>query len=386
MSRKITDIYLRYLDGKATRSELDTLFHYFEEASQSDLEALIELGFNNQPQTVRDLEIDASLNKVHARLLTYQSVSKPKVIRWRTIAYSLAASILIIFGISHLLNKPELEDLKDVAPPSASLLIKDAEGTTYSVTDQQDSVWTSENIVYQLVDSQTIRLSLANDIVKPVEQTFYTERSDFKFVLEDGSIITLNAHSSLKLQIPFDNKERKVELLGEGYFDIAHEASRPFKVWASNNLIEVLGTQFNIRNYPEDQAVTTSLINGSIALSQQGRTERVILSPGQKAISDASGINVLGSGTKQATAWTNRYFAYEDGELSTILSDLGRWYNVDIDTQSTPKEKRIYMKINKDKKLSEVLKLLGATSNLNFTLVDGKIHTDTTGFENNEKQ
>ena len=110
MSRKITDIYLRYLDGKATRSELDTLFQYFEEASQSDLEALIELGFNNQPQTVRELEIDASLNKVHARLLAYHGSSKPKVIRWRTIAYSVAASVLIIFGISHLLNKPKPEE------------------------------------------------------------------------------------------------------------------------------------------------------------------------------------------------------------------------------------------------------------------------------------
>lgn len=381
MSSKITDIYLRYLDGKASRAELDTLFQYFEEASQEDLEALIELGFNNQPQTVRDLEIDASLNRVHTRLLAYQGSSKPRVMRWRTVGFSIAASILIIFGIFHFLTKPKLQDLKDVNPPTASLLIKDAKGTTYSVTDQKDSVWTTENIIYQLVDSQTLRLSLAKNSVKPVEQTFYTERSDFKFVLEDGSTITLNAHSSLKLPIPFDSKERKVELVGEGYFDIAHDASRPFKVWASNNLIEVLGTQFNIRNYPEDQAVTTSLIKGSIALSEHGGTERIILSPGQKAISDASGINVLGSGTKQATAWTTRYFAYEDGELSTILSDLGRWYNVDIDTQSTPAEKRIYMKINKDKKLSEVLKLLGATSNLSFTLVDGKIHTDTTGLE-----
>ncbi len=379
MSTKITDIYLRYLNGNISRVELDMLLLYFEQANQEELEALIEIGLKHpQEPVVEQKELEESLQKVYRNVIDYTKKDQRRTIRWRVIRYYAAASLLLVCGLCYFVMRQGNLPATDVAAPQASLLIKSQTGEEFNVSAGSDSMWTSDQVSYQLLDSQTLRISGLQKLSEPISQTLYAERSDFRVILEDGSSITLNAHSTLKLQVPFGPKERSVELSGEGFFDISHERGRPFKVLASDNLVEVLGTQFNVRNYPDDGQVTTSLLRGKIALSKQGSAQRVVLSPGDKAISGGTGIKVQHSGTRQAAAWKDRYFAYEDQPINTILMDLARWYNVKVDTQRVPPNRRIYMKIGKEQKLSEVLKLLGSTSGMSFSLQNGEIRADST--------
>ncbi|WP_437920526.1 FecR family protein [Sphingobacterium sp. LRF_L2] len=373
MSTKIVDIYIRYLQGNISRIELDILFQFFEQATAEELQELIHLGFDEEQMDYADTHLELSLQRVQGKLMDYTFQPPARIIHWKSICFSIAASLLVIFGFYFLFLSRSPKTAKDILAPSPSLFVRNAKGQQFTIDKQADSIWTSDQITYQLVDSQTLRLSAKEEALTPTEQTFYTDRSDFQLILDDGSAVTLNAHSTLTLKIPFEQNQRKVALLGEGFFDIAHDSNRPFRVQAGSSIVEVLGTQFNIRNYPEDKQVETSLIRGKIALSQEGRQERIILSPGEKALSDAKGITLVRSGTKQAVAWKDRYFAYEDQPISKILMDLARWYNIEVDTQDMPKNKTIYMKINKNLPLSEVLNLMGETSNLSYSFENGKI-------------
>lgn len=104
MSTKITDIYLRYLNGEANRIELDVLFLYFEKASKEELQALADLSFEQSIESTEELNIDEHLKTVHDRLIVYTS-RKHRFIRWKAIRYAAAASLLIISGLSYFLTK-----------------------------------------------------------------------------------------------------------------------------------------------------------------------------------------------------------------------------------------------------------------------------------------
>ncbi len=212
----------------------------------------------------------------------------------------------------------------------------------------------------------------------PSLQTIYTPNSDFRLVLEDGTKITMNAASTLRFQIPFDVARREVSLEGEGYFEVAHDARRPFTVTAGTTKVEVLGTVFNVRNYASDGLVTTSLLSGRIALSKSGTAERMILRPGETAVTDQKGIHIEHLTPKQAVAWTVGYFDYRDQSLRVILSDLSRWYGVDVDTIALPTDQSIYMKVRKNIPLQEMLHLLNEARGLDFQLNNKKIILKTT--------
>lgn len=373
MSQNITKIYRRYLAGTLTRVELDLLLSYFKQASEDDLKKLIDegLGYPSELPTVGD--IDERLQRVQSKLIDH-TFRRPVRSIWKQSWVAVAASVLLILGCYYFFSERSVDPAADILAPAPMLFVKNAMGEQLTVSDTQDSVWLGESTLLCRIDSQTFRVVPANGVAATAgRQTLYTERSDFKVILEDGSTVTLNAHSSLTLDIPFDERERRVTLMGEGFFDVVPDASRPFKVHARGTQIEVLGTQFNVRSFPEGEAVETVLIHGKVALTQEGRSERVLLAPGQKAISDGTGIHVEKSRTKQVIAWKDRYFMYEDESLANVLQDVAKWYGIGLDTVNMPLDSRIYMKINKNLPLSEVLQLLGETSNVEYTFEQGRI-------------
>lgn len=373
MSQNIAKIYRRYLEGTLTRVELDLLLRYFEQASEEDIKKLIDDGFDLSSDLPVGADIDERLQRVQHKLIDHTFRRPVRSMRKQTWA-AVAASVLVILGCYYFFAERSVDRAEDIFAPSPMLFVKNAKGEQVTINDKQDSVWLADNMLLSRVDSLTFRLlSRSGTAAASEQQTLYTEQSDFKVILEDGSIVTLNAHSSLTLGVPFDEGERRVTLVGEGFFDVVHDAKRPFKVHIGNTQIEVLGTQFNVRSFAEEMAVETVLVRGKVALSQKGRSERVMLVPGQKAISNADGIHLEKTRTQQATAWKDRYFLYEDESLATVLQDIAKWYGTGLDTLHMPQDNRIYMKINKNLPLSEVLRLLNETSGVAYTFEQGQI-------------
>ncbi|SHE74063.1 FecR family protein [Pedobacter caeni] len=205
----------------------------------------------------------------------------------------------------------------------------------------------------------------------------------YQINLPDGSKVWLNAASSLKFPTRFSEEERKVELKGEAYFEISKQHSRsgrqPFKVitLADNGRsqeVEVLGTHFNINAYGNENAMRTTLLEGSVRVTNLSSKASGLLTPGQQAILKNDRIKIATADLEEVMAWKKGNFLFNNLKLTDIMKQLERWYNVEVDYAHIP-DTRYHGFISKDVTLSQVLDMLELTGSLKFKIEpapDGK--------------
>ncbi|QNK61035.1 FecR domain-containing protein [Pedobacter sp. PAMC26386] len=192
---------------------------------------------------------------------------------------------------------------------------------------------------------------------------------NYQVILPDGSKIKLNAISSLKYPASFASQsERKVELSGEAYFEVAKDKQHPFKVKTSNQEVEVLGTHFNINSYTDNTATKTTLLEGSVKVSPLGyangkdRTAltsfAVLLKPGEQALQKANNITILPADTEQAVAWTEGFFYFQSTSLKDVLQEAAKWYDLEIVYNGPIPSDHFTGKIPKNASLGKFIKLL----------------------------
>ncbi|WP_233632783.1 FecR family protein [Parapedobacter sp. ISTM3] len=197
----------------------------------------------------------------------------------------------------------------------------------------------------------------------------------FKIVLPDGTGVWLNAASLLKYPNHFSGHERRVELQGEAYFEVASQYSAaservkmPFVVATATQEVEVLGTQFNLNAYPDEPDVKTTLLEGTVRVSdREGRLSKT-LRPGEQAVFAGGELLTHPVDAEAAVAWKNNLFLFYHADLATIIRQIERWYDVEFDYASLPKTGRLYGEISRDKKLSVVLAALSEYTGLHFDL------------------
>lgn len=202
-------------------------------------------------------------------------------------------------------------------------------------------------------------------------------KGQYKTVLPDGTVVWLNAESSLKYPTQFTAKERDVELHGEGYFEVAHNARKPFIVTSRGQRVKVLGTKFNINSYENETAISTTLITGSVQLTNSQNNTAILLKPGQqgKLPSQSSTFSVDNVDTDVFTAWTSNDFKFSGTPLKEVFKQLERWYDIDVDYKKVPNVK-VHGTISRAKKLSTVLYTLEQITDLQFKLTGRGIEVD----------
>lgn len=152
----------------------------------------------------------------------------------------------------------------------------------------------------------------------------------FAVTLRDGTKVWLNAASSLRYPTVFSRTERKVEVTGEAYFEVAKDKTRPFRVKINNTTeVEVLGTHFNINAYADEASINTTLLEGSVRVNSGGGSQ--LLRPGEQARVKGRSINLVkNADAQQAIAWKNGLFSFTDADLPTVMRQISRWYDVDV--------------------------------------------------------
>ena len=153
--------------------------------------------------------------------------------------------------------------------------------------------------------------------------------NQFDLVLADGTHVWLNADSRLRYPIAFTGEERRVYLEGEGYFDVTEDAAAPFIVEAAQQTLTVLGTEFNVCAYAEENITYTTLVAGSVVLKSKAGGSGAILEPGQQAslVSGADNYSVNRVETDEIMAWRNNEFVFEGLSLENVFMKLSRWYD-----------------------------------------------------------
>jgi ferric-dicitrate binding protein FerR (iron transport regulator) len=201
----------------------------------------------------------------------------------------------------------------------------------------------------------------------------------YQVVLPDGSKVWLNAVSSLRFPTSFTGgKERRVELTGEAYFDVTKNASMPFRVVTMGELatrqpleIEVMGTEFDLMAYADEDRQKVTLINGAVKASS-GK-EQLTLKPNQQASLDkkSTGLNLTSiSNIEETTAWKDGYFQFQDASIESIMRQATRWYDVEVVYDGKVNQQFIG-KVRRQVNLSTLLKILEATGWVHFR-IDGK--------------
>jgi ferric-dicitrate binding protein FerR (iron transport regulator) len=199
-------------------------------------------------------------------------------------------------------------------------------------------------------------------------------------VLPDGSKVWLNAASSLRFPTGFAGHERKVELVGEAYFEVAKNAAMPFKVTvkplpgntASAPMeVEVLGTEFNINAYGDETDRRTTLIQGSVKIT--AGSGQSLLQPGQQARVNTGGLQIMpGVDTDEVIAWKNGLFQFKEANIQSIMRQVSRWYDVEVEYNGNVNQ-LFFGKIPRRVPVSTVLKILESTGWAHFTIEGKKI-------------
>jgi len=181
----------------------------------------------------------------------------------------------------------------------------------------------------------------------------------YQAVLPDGSHIWLNASSRLRFPLNFGITERRVEMLGEGYYEVAKDRKQVFRVATPAQVVEVLGTHFNVKAYADEPLCKVTLLEGSVRIISGGKNSK-FLKPGQQAeISTKShDIGVQDVDPAPVVAWKSGYFEFDHTDFKSLMGQLSRWYNVDIVYQGAISNDYYEGRISRNVNLSEVLKIL----------------------------
>lgn len=222
-------------------------------------------------------------------------------------------------------------------------------------------------LIYRVTETQSINPAAFNTIVTP-------RGGQYQVALPDGTKVWLNASSSLKFPAAFSSRERRVELDGEAYFEVAKNPQLPFKVVTAQQEVEVLGTHFNINSYTDEANTKTTLFEGSVKVLSKTSMIAKMLKPGQQAIVEEKGIVVSTVDIDEALAWKNGNFVFNNENLESIMRRVSRWYDVVVEYQDDEVRKEAFGgSVSRFGNVSEILRMLEITGNVRFKIYTNKI-------------
>jgi len=298
--------------------------------------------------------------------------------------FQIAAAVVVLMGIAlsiylfqnktqHLTNK-RISGKISPAQKNAKLTL--ADGSTLNVNELALGTTNVGGAVLEKTSDGRLIYKIAPAVSSQNKyNTISTPRAgQFEVVLADGTHVWLNAASSLQFPLQFKGQERLVTLTGEGYFEVAHDRKRPFKVKSGIQTLTVLGTHFNVKAYQDDQQIATTLFSGSVNVTNNKTAEQQLLKPGKQAAitRGKTGISVINADLDQALSWKNGYFIFDNEDVKTIMTLVSRWYDVDVEYHITTEE-HYGGTFSRSSDLQELLKNLESLGKTKFQLKERKI-------------
>ena len=195
---------------------------------------------------------------------------------------------------------------------------------------------------------------------------------EYKLTLSDGTTVWLNSDSYIRYPVAFSGDTRWVELEGEAYFEVAKNAGKSFIVKMNDYNVRVTGTQFNVRNYSNENLATT-LVEGGVQIERKGRVDK--LKPGQQAVLEGNEICIRPVNVEEQVAWRNGVFSFSQCRLENIMEELARWYDVDVFYMNQQvKNYHFSAWFKRSSSINEVISILEKTQKISLDL-KGRILT-----------
>jgi len=350
---------------------------------QEDIKEYHEAGIN-----IKD-KIDARLAALEqaegAKLIELPGVGayRSRKRRWMV----AAASLLILFSAgtiwwtqrsakSIISSSPAVAHThkNDIPPGGNAATLTLGDGRTILLDSARNGALAQQgnsNLI-KLANGQVVYNTTNERPAEVLYNTISTPRGgQYEVILPDGSKVWLNAASSLRFPTSFTGRQRAVEITGEAYLEVTKNKTMPFVVKTGGVSVAVLGTSLNIMAYRDEKTIKTTLINGSVRVSQNDQS--VLLSPGQQAEVGNKVRVVSGIDMEEVLSWKDGIFKFNSADIETVMRSIARWYNVEIKYEGKISGNRLTALIKRDSYVSDVLQIL-ETSGYHFA-VEGKTIT-----------
>lgn len=379
-NREAEKLMEKYLNGNCTEKE----------------RAIFESWYNESIDNRDDLAGEPDYMLLEERLKKQLSfkTKRPSILK---LGWSIAASILLLASLGLYFfvynNKP-------ITKSSFSQTIKPGSNKAYLTLANGRQIVLDGNETAEIVEEEGLRISKAADgqliyeILKPSDRSGSAELNEntynkintprggqYEVHLPDGTKVWLNAESSIKFSTALATMgERKIELVGEAYFEVAKDKKRPFKVKATSGSgaeqeVEVLGTHFNISSYSNEPMIETTLLEGAVRATRLGNSagsslvkKSALLIPGEQLRLSDHAFNVKKVDVDDVVAWKTGYFIFENDNLDGILKKIARWYDVDISYDGHLNSYKVVGAVSRTSSITEVLQILEQTDKFKFKL------------------
>ncbi|PWG81477.1 FecR family protein [Pararcticibacter amylolyticus] len=343
--KEAENLLQKYIGGTATEEERALLEAWYAKYEMEGLPEVSEISKRQQAEHIREALI--------AHSGSAKSMARTVPV-WPRMAVAASVVFLLAFGTWIFRNKQETPQKPrksiagDVAPGSDKAVLTLGNGTQMNISGARSGLLTRQGnthinirsgkeLIYNAVKEKTSGEIEYNTLTTP-------RGGQYALTLPDGTKVWLDAASSITFPVAFTGSTREVKISGQVYFEVAHQRAKPFRVKTGNQVVEVLGTRFNINAYADEPDVKTTLFEGSVKVSDA--TDKVVLKPGQQAENDDRRISVRDNASMdEAIAWHQGLFRFEDADIKTVMRQLARWYDVDISYEGKVTERRFSGKI-----------------------------------------
>ncbi|GEM66793.1 iron dicitrate transporter FecR [Sphingobacterium mizutaii NBRC 14946 = DSM 11724] len=371
----------KFLNNNISESELTEYFDMLEQHEDLFYESLDQLqdidqgtGFNKEQVFQKIIQHEGFLDHAKTRRLGPY--------KWIAVACSIALVLGFIFypednareGLVH--ETPMVQQQTRTAGiNNGKTAIQLADGTRLDINDIDKQEVSYHGVVLSKINGDLIRVQMdEQNIANPIAfHEFNTPKgTSYSLELPDGSTVQLNSGSSLKLKSDFNKQTREVSLSGEAYFDVAHNKNKPFKVKTKDYQIQVLGTQFNVKSYPQLTQTKTSLVNGSVEVNTAAKALKLV--PGEQARAGKSIQLTKGKANfREDLAWRDGYFRFNNASIEDIMSDISTWYNITDIRYELNTDERFTGSIVRSRSLEEVLTAMEKIADLKFDMKEGRV-------------
>lgn len=377
---KLIELCQRYFTDSLEPAALQELLDYLRGVPDAEafLEAMHGELMHRQYPVMSE---EGQREKVLQRVLDARGPAG-KVIRWKAYAAAAAVVLLAVTGMFLLVRQRKDEPIvktqvaQDIkAPNIANVTITLGDGRKIVLDSVGNGALAMEggsrltkqadgSVMYEQAGEGAV---VFNTVVVPKGSR------TLRLTLSDGTKVWLNAYSSLRYPSTFQGQERRVEMNGEAYFEVAANKKMPFVVQKAHEgtEVQVLGTHFNVNAYDDEEKLKVTLLEGKVNVKKGASS--VMLAPGQQAQVGTSGaVSLLRNvDTAMTVAWKNDLFSFRGVGLKAVMRQLSRWYNVDVRYEGDFPDMQFNGEIGRDVPLKDVLDGV-ALSRIHYRLEEGR--------------
>lgn len=370
--KEVQQLITKYLDGKASPEEKGMLESWYIQNAQRNTDI-------DYPKNLLAKK-ESSLQEI---LAMEQLKSVPVVKHWKWLRFTAAAAAMIIglgtFLYLTIYDAPQkttsMAQANDIAPGknTATLTLANGKKILLSNTLNGEIAKESGVVITKMADGQLV-YEIKDQQAGSADQmnTLSTANGEqYRLLLPDGTSVWLNAASSLKFPSTFSGlAQRRVELDGEGYFEVKKDKEHAFVVVSREQEVEVLGTHFNVNAYSDESNIKTTLLEGSVKINKN-----IILKPGEQSSFLKSGSILLKQvDVEEAVSWKEGYFRFDQKDLRSIMRNISRWYDVEVVYKDSRLEKLTFSgTVSRYSSVSKILEILELSKEVRFSLEGRRI-------------